>query len=85
MNWNDGKSWCETNGMAMPTLDEMCPTWNGTFGQSHACSEMDTLPVTCAGEYWTATLGGKGAYLVTVCGIVNSDPIGYAFCDTICW
>ena len=80
MDWTTGKNWCETNGMTMPTLDELCPSSNGDY-----CPEMDRNIEFCTGESWTATLGGKGAYWVSVCGAIGSDPIGYAFADTICW
>ena len=62
-SWAQAKTWCETHGMTMPTVYEMCPTWNGNE-ETGKCPEMAS---TNAHTWvWSATKDGASALNVAL-------------------
>ena len=64
MTWNEAENWCDTNGMKMPTIEEMCPGWDGvSLYQGGECPEL-------IGVYdayvWSGPLDGNYAYVVNL-------------------
>ena len=54
MTWDQAKDWCESNGMTMPSIYEMCPSWDRSSWDLGACPEFsnNTLP---SKSVWSAT------------------------------
>lgn len=50
VNWDDAKELCQKYGMTMPTIYEMCPSWNGE-PDLNACPEMGLFD----GIVWSGT------------------------------
>ena len=82
MLWDDAKDWCEKNGMKMPSIQELCPSWDGTKGIGK-CPELKGKGI--AGEYiWSATDERNGyAYCVELSlGYVGSVEHDDDYYDT---
>ena len=52
MDWYQAKEWCLNNGMTMPTMYEMCPSWDGNIGNGK-CSELSGKGINWV---WSATI-----------------------------
>ena len=52
MIWSNAEAWCLDNGMTMPTIYEMCPSWDGNMG-SGKCPELNGKGGRHA---WSATI-----------------------------
>ena len=65
MTWYEAEEWCLTNGMTMPTIYEMCPSWDGSF--AGACPKLGN-----GDKYvWSATTNNNldhYAYYVDMAG-----------------
>lgn len=53
MNWWSAYSWCEAQGMKMPSIYDLCPTWDGSYSEN----QCQTNGV--GAEFWTSTAYGK--------------------------
>ena len=40
MSWPEAEEWCSSIGMTMPTMKEMCPSWDGNIGIG-VCHELN--------------------------------------------
>ena len=49
MNWWSAYTWCKAQGMKMPSLYDLCPTWDGAFN-SDQCKKIGVGAVV-----WTRT------------------------------
>jgi hypothetical protein len=56
MTWYEAEEWCQKYGMTMPTMYEMCPSWDGNTGEGK-CS---WLKGKFSGYVWSATVYGSG-------------------------
>ena len=85
MSWYDAEAWCQRYGMTMPTLKEMCPSWQEGY---ISCPELLSL---CCEPLWSATIDpndSEFAYGVNLAsGNVNDiynarerDDAYHAFC-----
>lgn len=61
MNWWSAYNWCKSNSMRMPTIYDICPSWDGNKG--YKCSEMAFGTGQLYG--WTTTAEGEdSAYII---------------------
>lgn len=56
LNWWSAENWCQSNGMHLPTIYEVCPGWagyneDGIEGMFENCTRELSLEKSC----WTAT------------------------------
>ena len=51
MTWYEAEEWCSSIGMTMPTMKEMCPSWDGNL-----FSECPELSGKGDGWVWSATI-----------------------------
>ena len=54
MTWYEAEKWCQENGMTMPTMYEICPSWDGEWGDKK-CPFISSG----VGFVWTATIYEK--------------------------
>ena len=52
MNWWTAAAWCKANGMHLPTMYELCPSWDGNTG-SEKCPELSGTGNVIV---WTSTV-----------------------------
>ena len=54
MNWWSAYTWCKAQGMKMPSLYDLCPTWDGAFN-SEQCEKIGLGAVV-----WASAAYGSG-------------------------
>ena len=78
MNWHDAKEWCLDNGMIMPTMYEICPSWTGDKTDGKHCPELEgatsvagftatTFDTSYASPYQAMFVDGMGRAGLTFC------------------
>ena len=84
MNWYDADAWCQKYGMMMPTMKEMCPSWEGPGTGDWACPELADVGLYLV---WSATLSNDNgnAFIVhLLSGTLSLDNLSndyyLAFC-----
>ena len=55
ITWYDAKSWCESNGMEMVSVYDLCPSWNGKSA-CQVCPEV--VPLGQGAGIWTDNFYG---------------------------
>ena len=53
MDWYAAEAWCQNNGMTMPTMKEICLTWDGSSG-GNSCPGVNEA--SSEAEIWSATV-----------------------------
>ena len=82
MTWYEAEEWCSSIGMTMPTMYEMCPSWDGKIGFG-LCPELSGPGTYFA---WSATANGSGeAFNVILSGgdvgtTLTKESVYSAFC-----
>ena len=59
MNWWSAYTWCKAQGMKMPSLYDLCPTWDGAFN-SDQCEKIGVGALVWA----SAAYGNSSAILL---------------------
>ena len=86
MNWWSAQAWCQANGSQLPTMYEMCPSWDGNGGAGK-CPELNKG--LASQHVWSAT-AQDSIYAFTVdlldgevypnARYYSMGVYGYAFC-----
>ena len=69
MDWYDASKRCQKSGMTMPTMSEMCPSWDGNGG-AEKCPELWGYHYTWGGSA-TASGTDSGVNINTLNGFVE--------------
>ena len=82
MTWYDAQEWCSSNGMTMPIMNAICPTWKKNEAGYEECPEIVANVVQTV---WTATPAGDDFYfmLIPSDGLTHSYSTIYEF-SAIC-
>ena len=78
MDWYSAEEWCQTNGMTMPSIYEICPSWDGNLASP--------CPENPGDLVWTATTSHDN-YVFYILGetIYNDFTKGADGVRALCW
>ena len=74
-NWDDINNWCERNGMAMPSIDDVCPTWTKSLGPGQCPEFVDVYPGIASAFTSTLSRDGYAYAIASIYGSVMEEDI----------